>query len=67
MHRHHRFLTDYRNGAVTVVMECHQRSAIIEQTQLRALPIDRTRAALSDGYLLSCNGITLEQAMWRTG
>ena len=49
-------------GAVTVVMERHQRSAIIEQTRVRALSIGTSLAALSEGYLPSYNDIKLAQA-----
>ena len=49
-------------GAVAVVMERHQRNAIIEQARLRALSLGTSLAALSEGYLLSYNYIKLEQA-----
>ena len=49
-------------GAVAVVMERHQHSAIIEQARLRALSLAMSLAALSEGYLLSYNYIKLEQA-----
>jgi len=56
-------------GAVTVVMECHQRSVFIEQTRflLRALFIGTGLAALSEGDLLSYNYLTLEQADVQNG
>jgi two-component system NtrC family sensor kinase len=49
-------------GAVTLVMERHQRSAILEQARLRALSIGMSLAALSEGYVLSYNFAKLEQA-----
>jgi signal transduction histidine kinase len=49
-------------GAVTVVMERHQRSAILEQARLRALSMGTSLAALSEGYVLSYNFAKLEQA-----
>jgi signal transduction histidine kinase len=49
-------------GAVTVVMERQQRSAILEQARLRALSIGTSLAALSEGYVLSYNFAKLEQA-----
>jgi signal transduction histidine kinase len=48
-------------GAVTFVVEGHQRRAILEQTQLRALSLGTSLAALSEGYLLSYNFVKLEQ------
>src|SRR5919106_3816171 len=48
-------------GAVTFVVEGHQRRAILEQTQLRALSLTAGLAALSEGYLLSYNFVKLEQ------
>jgi hypothetical protein len=48
-------------GAVTVVVESHQRQAILEQTRLRALSLGASLAALSEGYLLSYNFVKLEQ------
>jgi signal transduction histidine kinase len=50
-------------GAVTLVMEHHQRRAILDQTRLRALSIAESLAALSEGHFLSYNFIKLEQAM----
>jgi signal transduction histidine kinase len=50
-------------GAVTLVMEYHQRRAILDQTRLRALSIAESLAALSEGHFLSYNFIKLEQAM----
>jgi signal transduction histidine kinase len=48
-------------GAVTFVVEDHQRWAILEQTRLRALSLGTSLAALSEGYLLSYNFVKLEQ------
>jgi signal transduction histidine kinase/ActR/RegA family two-component response regulator len=48
-------------GTVAVVMERHQRDAMLEQTQLRALALARSLAALSESYLLSYNFFKLEQ------
>jgi Single cache domain 3 len=48
-------------GAVTLVVERHQRRAILEQTQLRALALGASLAAVSEGYLLSYDFIQLEQ------
>src|SRR5262245_50647641 len=48
-------------GAVTFVVEGHQRRAILEQTRLRALSLGTSLAALSEGYLLSYNFVKLEQ------
>ena len=48
-------------GAVTFVVERHQRRAILEQTQLRALALGASLAAVSEGYLLSYDFIQLEQ------
>jgi signal transduction histidine kinase len=52
-------------GAVSVVVERHQRGAILEQTRLRALSLGLSLAALSEGYLLSYNFAKLEQAVER--
>jgi signal transduction histidine kinase len=52
-------------GAVSVVVERHQRGAILEQTRLRALSLGSSLAALSEGYLLSYNFAKLEQAVER--
>jgi signal transduction histidine kinase len=49
-------------GAVTGVMEHHQRRALIEQARLRALSIATSLAAVSEGSLLSYDFIKLEQA-----
>jgi signal transduction histidine kinase len=49
-------------GAVTGVMEYHQRRALIEQARLRALSIATSLAAVSEGSLLSYDFIKLEQA-----
>jgi signal transduction histidine kinase len=49
-------------GAVTIVMERQQRSAILEQTRLRALSMGTSLAALSEGYVISYNFAKLEQA-----
>jgi len=48
-------------GAVTLVVERHQRRAILEQTQLRALALGASLAAVSEGYLLSYDFAQLEQ------
>jgi signal transduction histidine kinase len=48
-------------GAVTFVVEGHQRRAILEQTRIRALSLGTSLAALSEGYLLSYNFVKLEQ------
>ena len=48
-------------GAVTFVVEGHQRRAILEQTRLRAVSLGTSLAALSEGYLLSYNFVKLEQ------
>ncbi|HSF33814.1 MAG TPA: ATP-binding protein [Candidatus Tectomicrobia bacterium] len=48
-------------GAVTFVVEGHQRRAILEQTRARALSLGTGLAALSEGYLLSYNFVKLEQ------
>ena len=48
-------------GAVTVVVERHQREAIIEQARLRALSLGQSLATLSEGYLLGYNFAKLEQ------
>jgi signal transduction histidine kinase len=48
-------------GAVTIVVESHQRRAILEQTRLRAVSLGTSLAALSEGYLLSYNFVKLEQ------
>jgi signal transduction histidine kinase len=48
-------------GAVTFVVQGHQRRAILEQTRLRALSLGSSLAALSEGYLLSYNFVKLEQ------
>ncbi len=52
-------------GVVSVVVERHQRRAILEQTRLRALSLGSSLAALSEGYLLSYNFAKLEQAVER--
>ena len=49
-------------GAVAVVMETHLRRAILEQTQLRALSLGASLAAMSQGSFLSYDFIQLEQA-----
>jgi len=48
--------------AVIVVMKRNRCEPIIEQARLRALSLGESLAALSEGYLLSCNYIKLEQA-----
>jgi PAS domain S-box-containing protein len=50
-------------GAVTVVMEIHQRRVILEQTQLRALSLGASLAAMSQGSFLRYDFIQLEQAI----
>jgi signal transduction histidine kinase len=52
-------------GTVSVVVERHQRRAILEQTRLRALSLGSSLAALSETYLLSYNFTKLEQAVER--
>src|SRR5262249_28592804 len=48
-------------GVVTLVVERHQRRAIFEQTQVRALALGASLAAVSEGYLVSYDFIQLEQ------
>jgi signal transduction histidine kinase len=48
-------------GAITVVMERHQRAGILEQARLRAISLALNLAALSEGNLFSYNFIKLEQ------
>jgi signal transduction histidine kinase len=48
-------------GASALVMEHHQRIAILEQARSRALSLVRNLAALSEGDLLSYNFARLEQ------
>lgn len=48
--------------AVVLLVERHQRDAILEQTRLRAISLGASLAALSEGYLLSYNFAKLEQA-----
>lgn len=48
-------------GTVAVVMQRHQRDAILEQTRLRALALAHSLAVLSESYLLSYNFFKLEQ------
>jgi signal transduction histidine kinase len=52
-------------GAVTFVVESHQRQAIFEQARLRALSLGANLAALSEGYLLSYDFVKLEQGVER--
>jgi signal transduction histidine kinase len=52
-------------GTVSVVVERHQRRAILEQTLQRALSLGSSLAALSEGYLLTYNFAKLEQAVER--
>src|SRR5687768_9319656 len=47
-------------GAVTFVVEGHQRRAILEQTRLRALSLGTSLAALNEGYLRTYNFVKLE-------
>jgi signal transduction histidine kinase len=49
--------------AVTVVVDRHQRQAILEQTRLRALALATGLAAVSEGHLLGYNFAKLEQAV----
>lgn len=49
-------------GAVAVVMEHHQRAAILEHTQLHALALGASLAAMSQGALMNYDFIQLEQA-----
>jgi signal transduction histidine kinase len=49
-------------GAVTMIVERHQRGAILEQTRLRALALGRGLAAVSESALLSYDFAKLEQA-----
>ena len=50
---------------VSVVVERHQRRAILEQTLQRALSLGSSLAALSESYLLTYNFAKLEQAVER--
>jgi signal transduction histidine kinase len=52
-------------STVTVIVEHHQRKAIIEQARLRALSLATSLAALSEGYILSYSYASLEQAAER--
>jgi signal transduction histidine kinase len=52
-------------GTVSVVVERHQRRAILAQTLQRALSLGSSLAALSEGYLLTYNFAKLEQAVER--
>jgi signal transduction histidine kinase len=52
-------------GTVSIVVERHQRRAILEQTRLRALSLGSSLASLSESYLLSYNFTKLEQAVER--
>jgi HAMP domain-containing protein len=52
-------------SAVIVVIEYHQREAIIEQARLRALSLATSLAALSETYLVNYNFVKLEQAAER--
>jgi len=49
-------------SAVLVVVERYQRSALLEQAELRALALATGLAGLSEGYLFSYNFAKLEQA-----
>ena len=49
-------------GAVAVVVETHLRRAILEQTQLRALSLGASLAAMNQGSFLSYDFIQLERA-----
>ena len=48
-------------GAVTFVVDRHQREALLGQARLRAESLARGLAAVSAGYLLSYNYVQLEQ------
>lgn len=50
-------------GAVTFVVDRHQRQAVLEQARVRAMSLARGLAAVSEGYLLSYNFIQLEQVV----
>ena len=50
-------------GAVTFVVDRHQRHALLEQARLRALSSGRGLAAVTEGYLMSYNFIQLEQVV----
>ena len=52
-------------GSVSVVVERHQRRAILEQTLQRSLSLGSSLAALSESYLLTYNFAKLEQAVER--
>jgi PAS domain S-box-containing protein len=52
-------------GTVTVIMELHQRRVILEQTQLHALRLGASLAAMSQGAFLRYDFIQLEQAIDR--
>jgi hypothetical protein len=52
-------------GTVSVVVERHQRRAILAQTLQRALSLASSLAALSESYLLTYNFAKLEQAVER--
>ncbi|MDQ3828026.1 MAG: ATP-binding protein [Candidatus Tectomicrobia bacterium] len=52
-------------GAVIVVIEYHQREAIIEQARLRALSLATSLTALSETYLINYDFAKLEQAAER--
>jgi len=48
-------------GAVTFVVDRHQREALLGQARLRAMSLAKGLAAVSEGYLLSYNFVQLEQ------
>ena len=48
-------------GVITVVIERHQRTGILDQARLRALSLALSLAALSEGDLFGYNFIKLEQ------
>src|SRR5207247_11411155 len=48
-------------GAVTFVVDRHQRAALLGQARLRALTLGKGLVSVSEGYLLSYNFVQLEQ------
>ncbi len=48
-------------GAVTFVVDRHQRDALLGQARLRALTLAKGLVSVSEGYLLSYNFVQLEQ------
>src|SRR5215472_9705128 len=49
-------------GAVTVVVDRHQRRAMFEETRSRVLSLGASLAAVSEGFLLGYDAVQLEQA-----